>query len=273
MHVARQVLSRFAGGITYVPLELLRDPALVLPALAKAFFIKLGEADPATTIAHALADTEALLVLDNFEQVLEAARSIAQILEQAVGLHVLATSQALLRIRGEQAYPLAPMNVEDAVVLFVARARASDPSFEPTEGEYREIVSLVGRLECMPLATELTAARICLFGVSGLSERVAEHAGFSDQSADRPDRHRTTEAAVQWSYELLDDNERRTLRLLSIFDGGFTLDAAEALVGSEALDLIASLLDKSLITSKVSRGEARFSMLESIGRFAGERRD
>ena len=270
VQVASRVLSRYTDGVTYVPLESLRDHQLVISVLAAALEVEVKESTPMEAVSEALTDRTALLVLDNFEHVLEAAGPIARILQQAPGIHVLATSQALLRIRGEHAYPLAPMDPGDAVALFVARAKAAEPSFEPSESDHRDIASLVERLEGMPLATELAAARIRLFGVQGLLDRVSAHFEFSDTSSDMPDRHRTTRAAIAWSYDLLDEQERHALRLLSVFDGGFTLDAAEAVVGARALDLVASLLDKSLITSNVLLGEARFSMLESIRRFADE---
>ena len=270
VQVASRVLSRYADGVTYVPLESLRDHHLVVPALAAALEVDVQGSTLAEALGQALADRNALLVLDNFEHVMGASSSIPQILQQAPGVQILATSQSLLRIRGEHAYPLEPMGAGDAVALFVARAQAADPSFEPDEADRATIRSLVERLEGMPLATELAAARIRLFGLRGLQDRVSSHFDFADTSSDMPDRHRTTRAAITWSYDLLDEQERHALRLFSLFHGGFTLDAAEAVVGSEALELVASLLDKSLITSKVIQGEARFSMLESIRRFADE---
>ena len=268
--VASTVLSRYNDGVVYVPLEALATDDLVTPAIAAALELDMSADDILQAVIDDLGARSTLLVLDNFEHVVGAASVVVSIIESARDVDVLVTSQALLRVRGEHAYPLAPMSGNDGIDLFVARAQAVDPSFDPSEGDQKLIGEIVEMLEGMPLATELTAARIRLFGLAGLRDRVASHLEFADTSADRPDRHRTTNAAISWSYDLLKPTEQRALRHLSVFDGGFTLDAAEAVVGASAIEDVASLLDKSLLTSKVELGEARFSMLDSVGRFAAE---
>jgi len=184
---------------------------------------------------------------------------------------LLVTSQSPLRIRGERIYPVPPLASNEAVELFTELAAAADPSFAVDDTNRGTIEEVVALLDGMPLALELTAPRIQLFGLEGLRDRLVDRLEIPSASiADLPERHRTLHDAITWSYDLLSDDDQAVLRQLSVFDGGFTLEAAEAVV--TPLDAVvagvASLLDRSLIRHHVQRGEARFSMLESIRMFA-----
>ena len=268
VHVASESLDRFSDGIYYVPLESVRGSELVLPTIAT----ELGVADEGA-VPDRLGSGASLLVLDNFEHVIDAAPEIAALLGDAPGVTVLVTSQAPLRLRGEQIYPVPPLDAGEGVELFVDLVAATDPTFQLTDDNRDIVERIVARLEGMPLAIELTAPRVQLFGLAGLDDRLSERlevpaTGF----ADLPERHRTLAAAIAWSYELLGEGEQSLLRQLGVFDGGFTLDAAEAVaVPGPAIDVVegvASLLDRSLLRQQVKRGGARFFMLESIRQFA-----
>ncbi len=276
VHVASQILGQFDGGVTYVALDSIRTPDLVLPAIGSALRIELDSStSQLDAIIGALSSRASLLLLDSFEHVLPAAGQIGELLTSTKDLRILVTSQTVLRLRGERAYRVPPLELEEGALLFESRASAADPSFTLNEENRDMVTTLVGRLEALPLAIELAAARVNMFGVTGLLARISQHldlegAGFVDS----PERHRTLRSAIEWSYDLLSESERALLRHLAIFDGGFVLDAAEYVAPSElapgVIEGVASLLDKSLLQQRILRGEARFSMLDSIRQFAAE---
>jgi predicted ATPase/class 3 adenylate cyclase len=268
LHVAAELQSEFRDGVYYIPLEALSDPGLVLATIAE----RVGTSDAGPSVddlALAMADDSVLLLIDNFEHLLEGAPAIAELLAAAPGVTILVTSQGPLAVRGEHLYPVPPLAEAEAIELFVELSSAADPTFAPTsEASIREIVEMLDRI---PLALELTAPRVRLYGVEGLRDRLSSRLEVPTAAlSDVPDRHRSLNDAIAWSYDLLDDGARSLLRQLSIFEGGFTLDAAEAV--AEPADRVArgvaELLDRSLLRQRVIRGEARFSMLESIRRFA-----
>ena len=223
----------------FVPLAPVRDAALVVPLIAK----RLGAAGvDAAAIATRIGEQRTHLVLDNLEQLLpDAARPLAELLATAPALRIVATSREPLRIAGESEFDLAPMEEGDAVTLFIERAQAVRADI----GDSPAVRELIRRLDGLPLAIELAAARVKLLGPEQLLERVAQRLDLLKGGRDVDERHATLRATIGWSYDLLDDDEQRLFARLAIFRGGCTLDAAEA-VCNAALDTLASLLDKSL---------------------------
>jgi predicted ATPase/class 3 adenylate cyclase len=271
LQVAGTAQGAFGDGVYYIPLESLSSADLVVGAIAEQLGVTNGTSGPLLdTVIESLRSRAMLLLLDNFEHLVAASTDVAALLGGVPGVKVLATSQRPLRIRGEQAYVVSSLAPQDAVELFMELTSASDRSL--FFDDHRPVVEeIVGLLEGSPLALELTAPRVQLFGLTGLRDRLAARlevpvAGL----ADLPERHRSLTNAIAWSYDLLDADRRAMLRRLAIFEGGFTLDAAEAVAESSgaAAAGVAELLDRSLLRNRVRRGEMRFSMLESIRRFA-----
>ncbi len=278
IHVASQAVGRFAGGVVYVPLDGIRSANLVVGAIAE----RLGLQDDAVdsllnTVAGSLSRSATLLVLDNFEHILPAAQDVGHLVEQTAELRVLVTSQAILRLRGEHVYPVLPLAPAEAIQLFTLRATAADPNFVVGADVEADVSALVARLEAVPLAIELAAARVHVLGVRGVLDHISDRLDLdgSPGPVDAPERHRTLGAAIGWSYQLLTPEEQSLLRQLSVFDGGFVFEAAERVVspkvGIVASDGVASLLDKSFLQRRVVSGQARFSMLGSIRQFAMQR--
>ncbi len=296
LQVAANLVGHFSDGVYFSELAPISDPAAVASAIAAT--IGLAESGGQTvqdSLKHFLAGKTVLLVLDNFEQVLDAAPLVVDILNASAHLKILVTSREALHVMGEQQLPLAPLELPNpvrmpavatlpsypAIALFLERARAVDPSFSLNERNASDITTVCTRLDGLPLAIELAAARVSLFSVADMAARLdkqlsllanpARHRHF----AHLPARQQTMRAAIDWSYELLELHERRLLSQLSVFVGGFTLEAAEAVCGPDATDGIESLLGKSLlkrtIVSDETRGqERRFTMLELIGEYALE---
>ncbi|MFN8637142.1 MAG: tetratricopeptide repeat protein [Chloroflexota bacterium] len=304
--VGDELLGAFPDGVWLVDLTSLHESSLVLPAIARVLGLqKAGRRSAFELLAEGLRDRQLLLVLDNCEHVLAAASHLAELLSACRKLKVLATSREPLRLRWEHELPVPPLAVPDlrrlpdmatlatvpSVQLFVERALAVHPSFTLTRENVDAIAALCVRLDGLPLALELAAARIKLLPVQAMLFRL-EH-GFSlltSEARDRPARHRTLGEAVRWSYDLLDEYEQALFRRLSIFVGGCALEAIERVVSSEwrvasgqadhsllatrysLLDLLGSLVDKSLLRrEETANGELRFRMLETIREFAHER--
>jgi predicted ATPase/class 3 adenylate cyclase len=285
-------LDRFDDGVFLAPLATVTDPELVPSAIATALRVR---EDPGRTILDSvvdhLRDRNVLLVLDNFEQVMGAAPMVDRLLDAAPDLAVLATSRIPLHLSGEQEFhvpPLAlpdPEGIEDlttltaceSVMLFAERAAAVLPGFRITEENARPVAAITGRLDGLPLALELAASRVKVLSVPELLERLDRRLPLlTGGSRDVPERQRTLRAAIEWSHDLLDVEERRLFARLTVFAGGWSLDAAEAVCGPgldiDVLDGLSSLVDNSLVERRrTGDDESRFRMLETIRELAGER--
>ena len=282
--VAEQVACRFADGVWLAELAAVRDPAQVPAAVAAALGIHdLPVAAAADALAHALARRQLLLVLDNCEQVIGAAAEVCgRLLLGADDVRVLATSREPLRIAGEVRYRLGPLTLpapdepgrpgktaqeSEAVTLFADRARRVDPGFALDQNTGQTVAQLVARLDGMPLAIELAAARVDALGVAQLLDRIDDRFELlvdGDRLAEQ--RQRSLAAAVQWSFQLLDDPGRRVFCAVSVFPGPFTLDGAEAVAGPDARQAVPRLVDCSLlIPPRVGPdGRTRYAMLETL---------
>jgi predicted ATPase len=256
LQAALESTAEFRDGIYWVELQSLRDAQLVEGAIAQA----VGAAED---LAVQLAAKRALVLLDNFEHVLAAAPKVGELGARLPNLKVLVTSREALRLAGEREYSVPPLTEPEAVAFFVARARATRPDFE----EDRAVPEICRRLDCLPLALELAAARVKALSGEDLLQRLERRLPLlTGGPRDAPERQRTLRAAIAWSYELLEPEERRTFGRLAVFAGGCTLEAAEA-VCEASIDTIAALVDKSLLR----RDARRYVMLETIGEYAGER--
>jgi predicted ATPase/class 3 adenylate cyclase len=256
LQLAAELVEEFRDGVWFVSLAALGDPELVEPTVAQV----LGVKEPERLGEH-LADQQALLLLDNFEQLLGAAPRVAQVLERAPEIKLLVTSREALHLAAEREYPVPPLGEEDAVVLFVERVRAAQPSFEPDE----HVPEICRRLDNLPLALELAAARSKLLVPEQMLHRLDRRLPLLTGGArDAPERQRTLRATIDWSYDLLGDEERRLFRRLAVFAGSFNLEAAEEVCDAD-LDTLGSLLDKSLLRQTA---EGRFFMLETIREYA-----
>ena len=293
--VAVEVKDTFADGVAFVPLAPIRNPDLVLPAIAHVMGVPdTGSVPLQERLARALRSRQQLLVLDNFEQVAEAAPLVAEVLAACAGLSVLVTSREPLRVRAEQAFPLEPLALPDLggaptvtdvsgtapVALFLQRARAVAPSFDLTPANAAAIIEICRRVDRLPLAIELAAARAKVLPPEALLARLERALPLlTGGPRDLPARLQTMRGAIAWSHELLTTEEQVLLRSLALFVGGFTLEAAESVVaGIAALDVLEgvdSLVAKSLLRREEVHGEEatdqRFMMLETIREYALER--
>jgi len=278
--VARQVAARFADGVWLAELAAVRDPAQVAAAVAAALGIReLPSVTAADALAQALARRQLLLVLDNCEHVIGAAAELCgRLLLGADDVRVLATSREALRIAGEARYRLAPLTLpgsadladpagSEAVALFADRARQADASFALDEGTGPAVARLVARLDGMPLAIELAAARVEALGVAQLLDRIDDRFTLLE-TGDRlaAARQRSLAATVEWSYRLLDERERRVFRAVSAFPGPFTLEGAEAVAGAGVGPAVLHLVDSSLLVPPRPGpdGRSRYVMLETL---------
>jgi predicted ATPase len=250
LEAASDLVPEFKAGVFWVALAPLRDADLVSETIAQTLGAKDGLAD------H-IGERELLLLLDNLEQVVEAAAELGQLLEQCPNLKLLVTSRELLCVRGEIEYAVPPLSEPEAVALFCERAQlASDET----------ISELCRRLDNLPLAVELAAARARLLSPKQILERISKRLDLLKGGRDAEARQQTLRGAIEWSYDLLEPEERRLFGRLSVFAGGCTLEAAEHVADAD-LDVLQSLIDKSL----VRRTDERFWMLETIREFAGEK--
>jgi predicted ATPase/class 3 adenylate cyclase len=257
LQLAAEAVEDFEGGVFWVPLQAVADPRLVEPTIAQSIGARDGVAD-------FLRGRKVLLLIDNLEQVLEAAPNLAELLRETSGVKLLATSREPLNLAGEQRFPVDPLPEDDAITLFLERARAVDPGFStsPAVGE------ICRRLDGLPLALELAAARVSVLSAEDLAGRLERALPLLTGGArDVPERQRTLRAAIEWSYELLTEDEQRAFRSLAVFAGSFDLGAVSP-VGGVDLDVLQSLIDKSLVRRW---GSGRFGMLETIHEFAAER--
>jgi predicted ATPase/DNA-binding SARP family transcriptional activator len=264
LEVARELDGRLAGGAIFVDVASVRQAAMVLPTIARAMSVvpEAGETD-ADAIARMLRREPMLLVLDNLEQVVEAAPLIADLLSAAPEATVLATSRASLRLLSEHEHPVPPLEADDSIALFCRRAEAVQPAFEPTAA----VAEICAQLEGLPLAIELAAARTRVLQPDLLLERLERRLPILVGGArDLPERQRTLEATIAWSYELLAPEERDAFARFSVFVGSSTVSAAEDVCES-TVDVLEALIDNSLV--RVVDG--RLSMLETIREYAAAR--
>jgi len=265
--IALEVVSSFDGEAAFVGLAPVRDASLVAAVIAQE--LGIGGTGAEEALIEALESRRLLLCLDNFEHVVGAAPFVARLLAASPELRVLITSQTPLRLSGEQEFPLAPLVVDEAVEFFTVRARRFQPAFQPDDA----VVEICRRLDGLPLALELAAARVKLLSPAQILERLEHRLPLlTGGPRDVPERHRTLRAAIDWSYQLLTAAEQRLFACLSIFPGGCTLDEAEAVgdEGIDTLDQLASLIDKSLLRRQ-SGDAPRFRMLETLREYALER--
>jgi predicted ATPase/class 3 adenylate cyclase len=257
LQAAGAAADAFPDGVFWVPLAALRDPDLVLEETARA----LGADDG---LAAHVADKSLLVLLDNFEHLIDSADRLGDLLAACPSLHVLVTSRELLRLPGEQAYPVPPLQPQDGRELFLARARAADPGFATSDA----VGELCARLDNLPLALELAAARVRVLSPEQLVDRLGQRLDLLKAGRGADPRQQTLRATLEWSHDLLDNHEKRLFARLAVFRGGCTLEAAEQVSGAD-LDVLESLVDKSLLR----RTEDRFWMLETIREYAAEQLD
>ena len=306
LEVARRRRHTFSGGVVFVPLATLDESGIVAAAVGRALGIWEGPGQSyREAVAAALRDRDLLLLLDNFEHLLDAAPLVATWLAACPGLRVLATSRERLRLQGERVYPVPPLalpgptgadpGVAEAVRLFVERARAVEPAFALTTENTPAVAEICRRLDGLPLAIELAAARVGLLPPAALLARLERRLPLLvGGPRDLPARQRTLRDTIAWSHDLQDEHERALFRRLAVFAGGWTIEAAaegcatadsapppadeggtRAPTGGRpvsALEVLASLADKSLVFRvETSSGEPRFGMLETVREYAAER--
>ncbi len=291
LQAAAASLDDFPDGVFFVPLATILDPDLLVPTVAAVLGVREVPARPIRDglIEH-VRDRAILLVLDNFEQLISAAPTVGELLAIAPRLKVIVTSREALRIAGEQEFPVPPLALPegrepagledlkavDSVALFMQRARLVRPGFELTADNAHAVVEICARLDGLPLAIELAAARTRLFEPSELLHRLDQRLSFLSGGRDRPERQRTLRGAIDWSHELLAEPERGLFRRMSVFAGGCTLEAIEAVCvqqapGVDLVDVVSSLHDKSLLRrDDTVAGGLRVTMLETIRDFARE---
>jgi predicted ATPase len=283
--VAEHTRSHWAGGATFVDLSAVSDPALVPDAIASSLcLVGQGQEQPLDTLKRRLASRAMLLVLDNFEQVLDAAPAIAELLQAAPGLRVLVTSRVVLRVRGEREWRVDPLGVPapgaslaalravPAVRLFTERARDVQPGFALTSQNAEAVAELCRRLDGLPLALELAAASMRLLTPEQILARLPQPLEHPGALADLPGRQQTLTGTIQWSYDLLPGPAQRMLARLSVFAAPFTAAAAEAVAGQGADDAVqdlSTLVDHSMVSpAERPDGERAFRLLDPIRRFA-----
>jgi predicted ATPase len=296
LDVAHKVLSKFPGGVFVVTLSVVSEPGSIAYAISQA----MGISDPSSDSAEqslkrylGTLDDPLLLVLDNFEHLLAGAPLIADLLSAGLRLSLMVTSQSPLHVYGEQEFPVPPLALPSlktlpdldvlsrlpAISLFVERARAVKHDFVLTKDNARAVASICTRLDGVPLAIELAAARVKLLSISAMQTRLESTLGLLTGGArDLPTRQQTLRGTMDWSYSLLNEPEKRLFRRLAVFVGGTTLEGVEAVcdtagdLGVDVLDGMTSMVDKSLVQQvEHESGETRFSMLSTLREYALER--
>ncbi|WP_193315316.1 adenylate/guanylate cyclase domain-containing protein [Nostocoides sp. F2B08] len=290
LHLARNALAEFPNGVWLVRLAEVQDPGLVGAAITGAMGLAdVAERDPVVALGEYTRGQRHLVLLDNVEHLMSAAGTVAELLDEAPGISVVVTSREVLRIRGEQAYvvdtlpvppagtPMSPQRLRDidAVRLFVDRAQAVVPGFEVDETNAGALAEVAHRLEGLPLAIELAAARVGVLSPQELATRLESRLGvLTGGPSDLPERQRTLRGAIAWSHELLGPPERRLLEQLSVFAAPVLLATAEQVTADDAepvLDVLTSLVNKSFLRRLATPdGRSRFAMLESVKAYAQE---
>lgn len=294
VQVAADLLDDFEDGVFFADLASITDPHLLIPTIAQTISLREQPGEPLSETLHdRLRGRQLMFVLDNFEQLLAAGPTVRELLARAASVKALVTSRAPLHLSGEHEYPLPPLAVpqldaadsaeilaaNEAVQLFIERAQAVKPDFELTSENARTVAEICARLDGLPLAIELGAARVRIQSPQALLARLSRRLALLTGGArDAPARQRTLRDTIDWSYGLLDEGEQRLFARLSVFVGGCTIEGAEAVCGPAAeidvalFDGIASLVENSLLRqSEGPAGEPRFSMLETIREYALER--
>jgi len=271
LELARELAPEFANGAAFVSLVPLTDPALVPMAIATELSVEGHEADALHALADALRDQELLLVVDNIEHVRAAAPGLVELLATAPRLRLLVTSRVVLHLSGEQVYPLGPLSLDAAGELFRARAAAADRDVSLEDDEAEAITRICVRVDGLPLAVELAAARTRTLTprelLTRLDIRLPQLAGGPH---DLPARQRTLLATIEWSHDLLDDAAQLLFRRLSVFAGSCGLGEVEKVCSGD-VDVLERLIDHSLVTRVFADGRSRFTMLETVREFARER--
>jgi len=293
LQIAAESAERFRDGTFFVQLAPISDPELVPSTIAHTLGVRVsGNEKPLERVADYVKDKEMLLVLDNFEQILPAAPAVAELLRASEKLKVLSSSRAPLRIAGEQEFPIPPLDLpdpkrlpslevltqSDAVRLFVERAKSVKPDFTVTSENAAAVAEICWRLDGLPLAIELAAARVKVLTPQAIAARLAKGLDLLSSTArDVSDRQRTLRGAIAWSYDLLDGGMRRLFEMMSVFVAGASLKEIEAVcgpadeIGRDPLDGLAELVDHSLVRQLEVEGEPRFRMLVTIREYALER--
>ena len=292
LEVAARSLGQFPGGVFFVELAPISEAELVPATIAQALGLpQRGGRSVVDRLIDHIGERRILLVLDNFEQVTDAAPSVQALLLACPNLSIMTSSRSMLRVSGEQEYPVPPLGLPDpahlppltqlsqfeAVALFIERARAVKPDFDVTNENAPAVAEICVRLDGLPLAIELAAARIRVFTPQSMLGRLENRLGLlaGHGSRDLPERQQTLRGAIAWSHDMLDDGDRALFACLSVFVGGAGLEAVEHVcrgeVAGDVLDTLESLVEKSLVRqSEGVDGDPRFGMLETIREFATE---
>lgn len=294
LEVARHLRDRFVDGAWLAGLVAVSEPEVVARTVAQAFDLPVVDRDAKETVVGALEASELLLVLDNCEHILDASASlVANLLRRCPSVHVLATSREPLHVAGEVVVSVEPLalpaadaptsslTTSPAVMLFLERARDVRPGFEPSDADLHAVAAICRRLDGVPLALELAAARLRLLTPAQILDRIQDRFGLLTEEGpvDAVGRHRALRATVAWSHDLLDPAERATFRRTAVFRGGFTLPAAEEVVAAEdlprqeVLEHLGALVDKSLLVAHPDGDRMRYALLETLRAFAAEQLD
>ncbi len=273
LRVARRQLAEYRGGVRLVELAPLADPALVESALATALGVRDQEGSLTSAVSNRLGAAHALIVLDNCEHVIGACADLAHgLLTSCERLRILSTSREPLRVAGEVTWPVPALELPAAAELFRERAAAAVPGLTFTHADDDVVTLICRRLDGIPLAIELAAARIRALTPQEIRRRLHDRFRLlTGGSRDVVERHQTLRAAIDWSHELLRDEERVLFRRLAVFAGGWTAADAEAVCGDGAFDVLCELVDRSLVVAdRAASDTTRYRMLETIRQYAGE---
>jgi predicted ATPase len=278
IHAANALAEHFPDGVFYIPLAAVRLGSEVLPTLQSALELPATGASAESIVAAFLRPRRALVVLDNFEQVLDAANNLGRLLAACPQLKLLVTSREALRIQSERELPVPPLDhqmieqtVTPAMQLFQERAREVRPDFAIDDGNRATVAEICRRLDALPLAIELAAARVRVLSPEAMLQRLDKSLMLTGDRRDLPARHQALRATLDWSYQLLAPGEQIFFRRLGIFADSFPEEGAAAVVGDDALDGLTSLVEKSLLVRADESGQARFHMLATVREFARER--
>lgn len=271
LEVARKAAGQFANGVAVVELAPIRDPDLVVTAISRALDVREApDGSPLDTLVESVRGQELLLVIDNAEHLPTATPVLVELIARLPRLTLLVTSRRVLHLSGEHVFPVPPLAHDDAVRLFVERARAMDPSFELTSANAPEVGDICRRVDGLPLAVELAAARITVLSPTALRERLASRLTVLARGPhDLPARQQALRDTLTWSAELLAPEERRDFARLAVFAGAWTMEAAEAICDTD-LDRLAALVDLHLVHRRDSAEGSPLVMLETVHEFAAE---